>query len=116
MVEMAIRGPRFIWTDHRPEYESKKLYDVATIPNDGMNYLSEMFPGTQHFGRNDEILVVAVGALLGGTLFGGPHCLAWNFHFPIRGEALTWRAYSIITSAIPLLSAVPLGLWLQWHP
>ena len=81
-----------------------------------MNYLSTLFPGAHHFGENDEILVVAVGALLGGTLFGGLHCLAWNFQFPTRGEALTWRACSIITSAIPLLSAVPLGTWMQWHP
>jgi hypothetical protein len=114
--QIAISGPRFIWTNYRPEYESEKLYDVVTIPNDGMNYLSRLFPGAQYFGSNDEILAVAVGALLGGTLFGGLHCLAWNFHFPTRGEALTWRACSIITSSIPLLSAVPLGTWMQWHP
>jgi hypothetical protein len=75
VIQMALVGPRYIWTNHRAEWESEKLYDVATIPNDAMNYLFPLISGVQLCGHNDEILVVAVGALRGGTLFGGLHCL-----------------------------------------
>lgn len=31
-------------------------------------------------------------------LFGGLHCLAWNFHFPTSVEQLLWRICSIVVS------------------
>ncbi|KAK5045119.1 hypothetical protein LTR84_009452 [Exophiala bonariae] len=39
-------------------------------------------------------------------LFGGLHCLAWNFHFPTSIERLLWRICSVVVSV-----AIP-GAWL----
>jgi len=110
---IASAGPVFLWTKFRPLYKFEKVYDVEPIPNDGLLYI-EYFTGA--IGLNSEIVVFAGGAFLGGTIFGAVHCLAWNFHFPTPGEALTWRICSVMTSALPLFSALPLGIWMRWHP
>jgi hypothetical protein len=61
-------------------------------------------------------MTLAFGAVVGGTLFGGLHCLAWNINFPTSGEALAWRICSVMTSAQPLLSIVSLGFWIRLSP
>jgi hypothetical protein len=67
-------------------------------------------------GQNSELIILAVGAILRGTLFGGIHYLAWNFHFSTSGEAPAWRVCSVVTSVLPLLTILPLGIGIRWHP
>jgi hypothetical protein len=65
------------------------------------------------FDNKDEIIPLAFGAVVGGALFGGLHCLAWNFQFPTSGEALAWKICSVLTTGLPTLSLAPLIAWLQ---
>lgn len=44
-----------------------------------------------------------VGTLLGLSIFGAFHLIAWAFAFPTAGERLAWRIASIATAVIPLL-------------
>jgi hypothetical protein len=97
IMTVAKRGPLFLWTHPRLDHDFKKLYDVAPIPNDGLQTTPD--PKSSGLpmalwnlsGKNGEKIVLAIGAFFGGSLFGGLHCLAWNFHFPAYGEALAWR-------------------------
>ena len=59
---------------------------------------------------------MAFGAVVGGALFGGVHCLAWNFRFPPSDERLAWRICSVLTAGLPPLSIVPLGFWIGLNP
>lgn len=43
-------------------------------------------------------------------LFGGLHCLAWNFEFPTRTEQTCWRVASLASAILPV---VALGLMLS---
>jgi hypothetical protein len=119
VIEIADRSPIYLWTNLRLEHSFEGLYDVVPIPNDGLpsTFDIPIFGSPGHLmGYNNEITVMAIGAFFGGTLFGGLHCLAWNFHFPTRGEARAWRVCSILTSVLPLLAVVPLAIWTRWHP
>ena len=90
-----------------PDTSNKKLdesnvdddYDLLSIPNDACS------KGTTFFN----------GAIIGGTAFGGLHCLAWNFHFPTPAEASIWRICSIVTTVVvPIYFPVILSIaWLQ---
>jgi hypothetical protein len=42
--------------------------------------------------------IMAVSALV----FGGLHCLAWNFQFPSRAERILWRVCSVTSMILPL--------------
>ena len=50
----------------------------------------------------DLSLLSAAFVAAGGVIFGGLHCLAWNFEFPTYGEKVAWRVCSLVTAAIPL--------------
>ncbi len=65
---------------------------------------------------NDEVIPLTFGAVVGGILFGGLHCLAWNFQFPTSEEALAWKICSILTTSIPILSIVPFVFWNRLVP
>ena len=41
--------------------------------------------------------LIAISSLI----FGGLHCLAWNFDFPTTAELVLWRVASLATSALP---------------
>lgn len=43
---------------------------------------------------------------LSGAIFGGIHCLAWNFTFPSDVEQILWRASSSVISGICVCVAV----------
>jgi hypothetical protein len=107
---LAQRGPLFLWSHPRPEYKFEKLYDVVPIPNDGLHMIKSYSLGSS-FAYNNEVSTLLSAAFLGGTIFGGLHCLAWNFHFPTYGEALAWRVCSVVTSLLPLVPLWPLSLW-----
>lgn len=44
---------------------------------------------------------------LSSLVFGGMHCIAWNFDFPSRAEHVGWRVASVVTAVLPV---VVLGL------
>ncbi|KAK5062527.1 hypothetical protein LTR84_004600 [Exophiala bonariae] len=45
-----------------------------------------------------------VGSVLGATIFGCIHCIAWNFTFPTQVERLLWRIASVLTVAVPWIT------------
>jgi len=40
-----------------------------------------------------------------GVIFGGLHCIGWNFKFPTHAEQTFWRATSLAITIIPLIVA-----------
>ena len=40
-----------------------------------------------------------------GVVFGGVHCIGWNFKFPTHSEQTLWRSTSVAIAAIPLIVA-----------
>jgi hypothetical protein len=119
LIDLAEQGPSYLWFDHRPESKFDKELDLAPIPNDSSHKISHRSLIAWEIARvvsyKQEILILVVGTVFGGTFFGGLHCLAWNFHFPTPGEALGWRICSVLTSALPSLSIVPLVIWMRWN-
>lgn len=59
-----------------------------------------------------EYLLVFTIIPMFGAIFGGLHCLAWNFIFPSEVEMLVWRIASVAISFTPIfpLLFVPLIL------
>ena len=39
------------------------------------------------------------------VIFGGPHCIGWNFKFPTHTKQTLWRSTSLAIAAIPLIVA-----------
>ncbi|KAH8890305.1 hypothetical protein GQ53DRAFT_651169 [Thozetella sp. PMI_491] len=60
--------------------------------------------------RNDEIWMegdvplITIMMAWSSLVFGGIHCLAWDFEFPTRLEQLLWRVASVATGALPLFA------------
>jgi hypothetical protein len=61
--------------------------------------------------NHPAIVSVIAGTVLGGSLFGALHFLAWNFRFPTQTELVLWRTSSILTTVLPPLSVY---FNLQW--
>jgi hypothetical protein len=40
-----------------------------------------------------------------GVIFGGLHCIGWNFSYPTAFEQHLWRGSSLAITAIPLIVA-----------
>ena len=57
-------------------------------------------PSTQ----SDRWSRMAVFALF-GVIFGGLHCIGWNFKFPTHSEQSLWRSTSVAIAAIPVVVA-----------
>ncbi|KAF9564174.1 hypothetical protein CPC08DRAFT_660917, partial [Agrocybe pediades] len=51
---------------------------------------------------NQMFIIYSLFGLAGG-LFGGIHCIAWNFHFPTRADLFIWRTISLYLTAAPVL-------------
>ncbi|KUJ16975.1 uncharacterized protein LY89DRAFT_585846 [Mollisia scopiformis] len=45
------------------------------------------------------VVALSAGAAFSVLIFGGFHCLAWNFTFPTPAERVLWQAASIFTAA-----------------
>jgi hypothetical protein len=45
------------------------------------------------------------------VVFGGVHCIPWDFYFPTFAEQLLWRIGSVITVATPI--AIPVALSIE---
>src|SRR6266542_610989 len=46
-----------------------------------------------------------VAFALFGVIFGGLHCIGWNFKYPSRSEQILWQATSSAITVIPLIVA-----------
>lgn len=95
MKSLVDAGPWYFYATELGKGSADDDYDLLSIPND----------------TNSKGMTIFYGASVGGTVFGGLHCLAWNFHFPTPAEALIWRICSIVTTLLPLVWVpVTLGL------
>lgn len=54
--------------------------------------------------KSDKYSRMIVFAIF-GVIFGGVHCIAWNFAFPTDPERSLWRYTSLTLTAIPLVVA-----------
>ena len=95
--------------------------DLAPVPNDSvhkaeMRNTETIVNVVRAIGNNGESLLLSLGLILGGTVFGGLHCLAWDFHFPTPYESTIWKVCAVLTSVLPLLSIVPACLWMRLNP
>ena len=53
--------------------------------------------------RPDSLNLLMLLVAIGSAIFGGLHCMAWNFAFPSRVEKWLWRTSSLCCLVIPLL-------------
>jgi hypothetical protein len=115
---IAQRGPRFLWTWKRTRSNMDGNLNLIPIPNDASHEIGANGEDPSRiekwaFYNNGEVLSVVFGSILGGTVFGGLHCLAWNSHFPTSIELLLWRISSVLMTALPVLSIIPNYMWSQ---
>jgi hypothetical protein len=54
-----------------------------------------------HSDRYSRMIVFAIF----GVIFGGLHCIGWNFTFPTSSERILWRVTSITITIIPIIVA-----------
>lgn len=123
LIKSVVRsGPTYIWTSQRfrfrsSDFDPKSIIGPKPIPNDSNTAIKSTWKWIHSVtSGNQELGAVVFGALAGGTIFGGLHCLAWNFHFPTPGEALGWRICSVATTALPILSLFPTVIWIKLNP
>lgn len=121
---LATFGPGYLWTWNRSQARRDEDLHLLPIPNDAshavdVRNLVGKFENTAlgrsliewHRYNHPALVSVIAGSVFGGTIFGGIHCLAWNFSFPTYSELILWRVCSLITTLFPILSA---HLALQW--
>ena len=111
---IARNGPNYLRTAHGPPSSFYPEIGPDPVPNDAAMWTSFSFSGI--VGDNYDLVTLSLGALFGGTLLGGIHCLAWHFHFPTAGEALGWKICSIATTCLPVLSIAPISVWMTLNP
>jgi hypothetical protein len=101
---IVIYGPEYLWSRYRGKDRVDGEYNLVAIPDDAI-----------HMSRSlhsvEDQLIVQIGAILGGIIFGSLHCLAWNFSFPTPLESLLWRICSVLTTALPCLAVLPSYYW-----
>ncbi|KUJ08302.1 uncharacterized protein LY89DRAFT_765146 [Mollisia scopiformis] len=85
VTEIASCGATYVWAKNRTPKNIGTGFelDLAPFPNDGGNYTALEGDFSRKVwdrpGGNYEILSQGLGAMVGGILFGGCHCIAWNF-------------------------------------
>lgn len=55
-----------------------------------------------NFGDDNHLAIIPVTFVVVGSIFGGMHCFAWDFHFPSRAEEVLWRVSAIYCTIAPL--------------
>ena len=100
MRELAAAGPVYLWTLARLPSGFDKDVGPSPIPNSGVHILERNgYTSMQTF-------ITALLISVGGVVFGGIHCAAWNSTFPTPGERIAWRVCAILTAALPLMALV----------
>lgn len=115
--KMADSGPMYLWFGRHslraPEH------GPVPIPNDD-NHRLDRYPGYSLLwmltGNNDEMAILAFGSVFGGIVFGGLHCLAWNFDFPTPMEKTLWHVCSVMIVTLPAAAIIPLSAWMLLNP
>ncbi|KAJ4388154.1 hypothetical protein N0V93_008760 [Gnomoniopsis smithogilvyi] len=77
-----------LWPPWDAAYRSRDIYDNYRIPNDSV-WMEGDAP----------LILILMG--VSSMIFGGLHCLAWNFEFPTQTQRNCWRAASIISTVLP---------------
>jgi len=67
----------------------------------GASHVPSFYAPTTSSDRWSRMVVFA----LFGVIFGGLHCIGWNFGYPTHSEQALWRATSLAITAIPLVVA-----------
>lgn len=49
------------------------------------------------------------------AVFGGLHCIGWNFDYPTQAEQMTWQVTSAMTTAIPFATLFILCFNTLWN-
>ena len=124
VISLATFGPGYLWTWHRFQGKEDGTFHLMPIPNDASHAVDvrNLVGGFENtvtgctiveWLRHNHPAIVSViaSSVLGGTIFGGMHCLAWNFSFPTRSELILWRTCSIVTTVLPISS---IYFNLQW--
>ncbi len=116
---LAEQGPSYLWFWLRSNEASKPGTGPTPIPNDA-SHRSPLYIVTGTLSDflygNDETGVLALGSVIGGIIFGGLHCLAWNFEFPTPAELTMWRVCSVLTTCLPLAAVAPMAIWVRINP
>lgn len=100
LAEIVLAGPV-----HPPMSRHAKM---------GMTTLSiHVGSGTIHPKPRGDVFAsraFLLGTILGGTIFGGIHCAAWDFEFPTPVERLLWRIACLVIVILPIPSLLSFGL------
>lgn len=95
---LIFRNLKWGWPNQDDERESfvHRLLRPGTRPD----ALESRVPNDVVWLEGDTPLLLN---LMGGSslIFGGLHCLAWNFEFPTQVEVLCWRIASLISAVLP---------------
>ena len=67
----------------------------------GASYVPSFYAPSTQSDRWSRMVVFAFF----GVIFGGLHCIGWNFEFPTHAEQMLWRSTSLGIAAIPLIVA-----------
>jgi len=76
------------------------IITTSTVTPNSLHVPSFYSPTT----KSDKYSRMVVFALF-GVIFGGLHCIGWNFTYPTTFEQHLWRASSLAITAIPLIVA-----------
>jgi len=74
------------------------IITTSTITPNSLHVPSFYSPTT----KSDKYSRMVVFAIF-GVIFGGLHCIGWNFSYPTEFEQHLWRASSLAITAIPLI-------------
>ena len=93
-------GEPFVRRLYRPS-ESRKADDEEDSNNAGK--LRQTLRIENDFVRLDGFLPpMTITMAISTVVFGGLHCLAWDFAFPTRTEMMIWMVASVLSATIPL--------------
>jgi hypothetical protein len=82
ILRLLSYSPSYLWTGKRWDAKTVGDLDFLPIPNDACNPPDLLlFPYSvwRAIRGNQDGLIVIIGAIIGSAVFGGIHCIAWNF-------------------------------------
>jgi hypothetical protein len=90
------------WWNNPRDIEFPIETKIGTLTSEQLDGLAREPRRLGDKNRNELSQIILFAAI--GTMFGGIHCLGWNFHFPNTKESLLWRMASVSsTASLPIL-------------